>query len=71
LPIEAKTWSGASASGLASSGFSRKALIVRPSPAVSMTPNWSAWSSGARIAATVTAAPLDMCWSSICRGSMR
>ena len=31
---------------------------MRPSAAVSITPNWSAWSSGARSAATVTAAPL-------------
>jgi hypothetical protein len=69
--MEAKTWSGASGSPTASLGFSRKALIVCPSAAVSTTPNWSACAIGARSAATVTAAPVSMCCSSICRGSMR
>ena len=45
---------------------------VTPVPAqMRRGPNWSAWSSGARSAATVTAAPPSMCWSIICRGSMR
>ena len=39
--------------------------------AVSITPNWSACSIGARSAATVTLAPLSMWRSTIWRGSMR
>ena len=41
-----------------SAGFSRKPAIVRPSGAVSMTPNWVACTRGTRIPATVTPAPL-------------
>ena len=46
MPIEAYTWSGASGRPTASSGFSRKAVIVWPSGAVSMMPNWLACSIG-------------------------
>ena len=38
--MDAYTWSGASGSPTGSLGFSRKALMARPSAAVSMTPNW-------------------------------
>ena len=38
---------------------------------VSITPNWSAWSIGVRIPATVTPAPEAMCWSIIWPGSIR
>jgi hypothetical protein len=71
LPIDAKTWSGASGSPTASLGFSRNAVIVWPSAPASTTPNWSACASGARSAATVTAAPVSMCCSTIWRGSIR
>ena len=63
--------SGSSGSPTASVGFSRKRAILLPPPSVSMTPNWSAWESGARSAATVTPAPDAMCWSTIWRGSIR
>ncbi len=45
--------------------------MSRPLAAVSMTPNWFAWSIGTRIPATVTPTPLATCWATIWRGSMR
>ncbi len=36
-----------------------------------MTPNWSASEIGCRMAATVQAAPLSMCWSTIWEKSIR
>ena len=45
--------------------------MSRPLGAVSITPNWSACSIGARSAATVTPLPDAMCCSTIWRGSMR
>ncbi len=36
-----------------------------------MQPNARAWERGTRMPATVTPAPVAMCWSTICDGSMR
>ena len=68
----ASTSSGLSGSPTGSVGFSRNSRIRDGSSGwTSMTPNWSASLIGCLIAATVQAAPLSMCWSTICEKSMR
>ena len=68
----ASTSSGLSGRPTGSVGFSRNSRIrVGESGSTSITPNWSASVIGCRIAATVHAAPLSMCWSTICEKSMR
>ena len=68
--MEAKTSSGESGRPGGSSGFSRKASILVPTPG-SITPNADASARGARMPATVTPAPESMWASIIWRGSMR
>ena len=45
----------------------RRGSCARSSPSTSITPNWSASAIGWRIAATVTPAPVSMCWRTIWR----
>jgi hypothetical protein len=70
LPIDTNDSSGESGRPGGSAGFSRNASSLRPSP-VWITPNELAVLRGTRMPATVTPAPDSMCWSIICRGSIR
>ncbi len=69
--MEANTLSGSSARPGGSAGFSRKRSTVSPSEPGVITPNEDDSVRGTLIPATVTPAPLSMCWLSIWRGSMR
>ncbi|CAM5399265.1 hypothetical protein SHIRM173S_12525 [Streptomyces hirsutus] len=52
-------------------GFSRKRSTLRPSDPGVITPKAEDSERGTLMPATVTPAPLSMCWASIWRGSMR
>ncbi len=70
MPIEANVTSGSSGTDGGSDGFSRNSVIL-PESSEAMQPNALASARGTRMPATVTPAPLSMCWAIICDGSMR
>ncbi len=70
--MEASTSSGESGSPLASVGFSRQAWILRRVVAADLDhAELVGQAIGWRIAATVTPAPVSMCWRTMWLKSMR